>query len=79
MDLNVRAFRTVQSALSEPILPSKRKESSRKGGLRGGPSRARSISPERRVEIARKASLARWRPRLERRAADTDKKETGRK
>lgn len=79
MDLNVRAFRTVQAALSEPNLPSKRKESSRKGGLRGGPSRAKSVSPERRVEIARKASLARWRSRPERLAANTEKKETGRK
>jgi hypothetical protein len=63
MDLNVRAFRTVQAALSEPILPSKRKESSRKGGLRGGPSRAKSISAEQRSAIARKASQARWQRR----------------
>jgi hypothetical protein len=60
MDLNVRAFRTVQTALSEPLLPSKRKESSRKGGLRGGPSRARSMSAQRRTEIAKAASRARW-------------------
>lgn len=60
MDLNVRAFRTVQAALSEPILPEKRKAASSKGGLRGGPSRAKSISPQRRSEIARKASKARW-------------------
>jgi hypothetical protein len=60
MDLNVRAFRTVQAALAEPTAPDKRKQSSRKGGLAGGPSRAKAISPSRRVEIARKASLARW-------------------
>jgi len=60
MDLNVRAFRTVQAALSEELAPSKRKQSSRKGGLRGGPARAKSISPARRSEIARKASKARW-------------------
>jgi hypothetical protein len=60
MDLNVRAFRVVQAALSEPTAPDKRKESSRKGGLLGGPSRAKSISAKRRTEIAQKASRARW-------------------
>lgn len=60
MDLNVRAFRVVQAALSESIEPDKRKESARKGGLVGGPSRAKSISAQRRTEIARKASAARW-------------------
>ena len=29
-------------------------------GRRGGKARARKLSPERRREIARKASLARW-------------------
>jgi len=65
MDLNVRAFRTVQAALSEPILPDKRKAASRRGGLLGGQSRAKSISAERRSAIARKASQARWRKRAE--------------
>jgi hypothetical protein len=60
MDLNVRAFRVVQAALAEPVAPDKRKESSRKGGLLGGRSRAQIISPQRRREIARKASTARW-------------------
>ncbi len=63
MDLNVRAFRIVQAALSDsqdfPDLIAK-KESSRKGGLKGGPSRALSISAERRSEIAKRASSARW-------------------
>ena len=63
MDVNVRAFRVVQAALTEkaenPALDIK-KASGRKGGLLGGPSRARSISPEQRSEIARKASTARW-------------------
>lgn len=63
MDLNVRAFRVVQKALSDikdsPTVASK-KMSSRKGGLLGGPSRAKSMSRRRRVEIARKASKARW-------------------
>jgi hypothetical protein len=50
MYLNVRAFRVVQAATSEPAITDKRKESSRKGGLSGGFSRARSISGERRTE-----------------------------
>jgi hypothetical protein len=63
MDINVRAFRVVQAALAEPKEPTTvdaKKASARKGGLIGGPSRARSIAPERRTEIARKASTARW-------------------
>lgn len=60
MDLNVRAFRTVQAALSDSVLPDKRKAASRKGGQRGGPSRAKLISAEQRSAIARKASQARW-------------------
>lgn len=61
MDLNVRAFRTVQEAIREDSSsPNEKKSASRKGGLIGGPSRARSISAERRREIAQKASNARW-------------------
>ena len=60
MDLNVRAFRTVQAALKESTPEDDAKKvASRKDGLLGGPSRARSISRERRVEIAKKASRAR--------------------
>jgi hypothetical protein len=32
----------------------------RNGGLKGGPARAAKLSPERRVEIAKKAAQARW-------------------
>ena len=32
----------------------------RLGGLKGGKARAARLTPERRVEIARKAALARW-------------------
>src|SRR5205814_9977687 len=32
----------------------------RKGGLAGGPARARALPPQRRVEIARRAARARW-------------------
>jgi hypothetical protein len=65
VDLNVRAFRVVQAALSEPTVPDKRKESARKGGLAGGVSRAKSISAERRTEIAKQASTARWKRRAD--------------
>lgn len=33
----------------------------RRGGLKGGPVRAASLTPERRAEIARKAAQTRWR------------------
>lgn len=32
----------------------------RMGGLKGGPSRAEKLSPERRSEIASRAAAARW-------------------
>jgi hypothetical protein len=65
MDINVRAFRVVQAATSEHkeshTATDARKAAARKGGLAGGPSRAKSISAERRREIAHAASEARWR------------------
>jgi hypothetical protein len=61
MDLNVRAFRTVQEALRERSSENTgKKDASRKGGLIGGPSRAKSLSSKRRLEIAKKANAARW-------------------
>jgi len=61
MDLNVRAFRVVQEAIREDAPVSKpKKAASQKGGLIGGPARARSISAERRRKIAQRASKARW-------------------
>jgi hypothetical protein len=60
MDVNIRAFRVVQAAISDRTEPDARKVSARKGGLIGGPSRAKSISAERRREIAKAASKARW-------------------
>jgi hypothetical protein len=61
MDLNVRAFRVVQEAIREDAPVSRaKKAASKKGGLIGGPSRAKSISHERRVEIAKLANQARW-------------------
>lgn len=32
----------------------------RKGGLKGGKARAKSLSPKRRAEIAKKAATTRW-------------------
>lgn len=40
--------------------PSALAERGRKGGVRGGPARAASLTPERRQEIARKAAAKRW-------------------
>ena len=63
MDVNVRAFRVVQEAISGVSSPASRtkNESARKGGLKGGRVRAQSLTRERRVEIAKKANRARWR------------------
>lgn len=36
------------------------KEYARKGGLKGGPGRAESLTPERRREIAKEAAKRRW-------------------
>jgi hypothetical protein len=60
MDINVRAFRTVQAALAEPEAPNRHRDSARKGGLRGGPSRAKALTRAQRIAIAKKASAARW-------------------
>jgi hypothetical protein len=37
----------------------------RRGGLKGGPARAKKLSRKRRQEIARKAANARWTRRTE--------------
>ena len=47
------------------FMPKKRKNPmavalGRKGGLKGGPARAKKLTPEQRSESARKAVLARW-------------------
>jgi hypothetical protein len=34
----------------------------RKGGLKGGKARSESLTAKRRVEIAKKAAKARWKP-----------------
>lgn len=60
MDLNVRAFRTVQAALAEPLSPDRRREAARKGGKIGGAARAKKLSRSRKREIALAGSSARW-------------------
>ncbi len=60
----VTAFRVVQEATGQ-VQPKPKptidfKALGRLGGLNGGKARAASLSPERRVEIARKAALAKW-------------------
>lgn len=35
-------------------------EANRKGGRKGGPARAKSLTPEQRTEIAKKAAAKRW-------------------
>lgn len=65
-DVNQIAFDVVQQAIGE--LPKESAEQrktdamalGRKGGLKGGKARAKSMTPERRLEIAKKAAAARW-------------------
>ncbi len=63
-DFSVTAFRVVQEATGQIEPKPKRtldfKALGRLGGLKGGKARAAKLTPERRVEIAKKAALARW-------------------
>ncbi len=63
-DFSVTALRVVQEATGQ-IEPKRKatidfKALGHLGGLKGGRVRAERLTPERRVEIARKAALARW-------------------
>lgn len=40
--------------------PSAKEVRARKAGAKGGPARARALTPEQRAEIARTAAAARW-------------------
>ena len=57
-DTNACAVHVMKIATGEieDELPSAR----RNGGLKGGPARAKALTPERRSEIARKARLAQF-------------------
>lgn len=61
MDLNVQAYRLVQTAVeSVPTPKVVQRKAAQKGGIRGGRARASALSSERRREIAVLASAARW-------------------
>jgi hypothetical protein len=57
-DLNELAVKIVEQA-TRPKNPAA-VELGKLGGLKGGPARAKKLSPERRREIARKAAQTRW-------------------
>ena len=61
-DTNQLAKSVVDDATSEEPEPeeSPKAAAGRKGGLKGGKSRAEALSAEERSEIARKAAAARW-------------------
>ncbi len=64
-DPNQLGKRIIDIATAQPDSASKPKnaaamELGRLGGLKGGAARAKSLSPEKRKEIAEKAAAARW-------------------
>jgi len=74
-DVNVIAFRIVQEATDQGEPQEERPEPEpestgdknphavalgRMGGKKGGPARAKKLTPEQRREIAKKAAQARW-------------------
>lgn len=66
-DVNELAAQIVDEATSDepPPDPNEGKDPAavalgRKGGLKGGPARAKKLTPEERSEAARKAARARW-------------------
>jgi hypothetical protein len=59
------ALRVVETATGGQLTPKRRKNPhavalGRKGGLKGGASRAAKLTPERRAEIAKIAAQSRW-------------------
>ena len=63
-DFSINAFRVVQEATGQIKGGFDAKAMGRLGGLKGGKARAAILTPERRVEIAKKAALARWSNRV---------------
>jgi hypothetical protein len=66
-DPNQLAYKIVKLSTEETEPPKERSEISKylseighKGGLKGGPARAKKLSVKRRKEIARKVAVARW-------------------
>ena len=62
-DINQIAFDVVRQATGEVVKSpeSVKAISGRKGGIKGGASRATALTPKQRSEIAKKAAAARWR------------------
>jgi hypothetical protein len=61
-DFTQTALDVVRKATGEVAAPapSERQESGRKGGIKGGTTRAITLTPERRRQIAAKAAAVRW-------------------
>jgi hypothetical protein len=66
-DVNVTAFEIVQAATNPPqptTAPIQITQAAaalgRLGGLKGGPARAKVLSPQKRAKIAKNAAKARW-------------------
>ena len=64
-DLNQLAKLLVDQATDETpnATPSIAVESGRRGGLKGGKARADALTAEERLQIAKKAADARWKPK----------------
>jgi len=69
LDINQLAARITEIATGEPVGPPAKPEREkdpnavalgRKGGLKGGPARARKLTPIERSAMAKKAAKARW-------------------
>lgn len=63
MDINETAFAVVQQATGQATQSAKNPAAvalGRLGGLKGGKARARKLSAEKRVAIARRAAKLRW-------------------
>jgi len=67
-DFALTALRVVEEAIGEhledgtPLQPATPKSRRALGGKKGGPARAKSLTPEQRRRIAMKAAQARWKP-----------------
>lgn len=66
-DPNLLAYKIVQLSTEEPEQPKERSPISeylsqigKRGGLKGGPARAKKLSAKKRKEIAKKAAKTRW-------------------
>ena len=62
-DVNLLAASIVEEATSESGKNPHAVALGRLGGKKGGPARAKKLTPEQRQEIARRAARARWRQR----------------